>query len=125
MNFIFFRPFLGQHAYQLTMFIIKKHFSFASLLFAAKSFLTAVPCDLYICLPLCPQGVNPLQIQMEMRNHGLDPDILEDEEAELPDSEQGQGGVGGARADNDKDSEVGTTASSSSSEASDDSFESD
>jgi hypothetical protein len=70
-------------------------------------------------------GVNPLQIQMEMRNHGLDPDILEDEEAELPDSKQGQGGVGGARADNDKDSDVGTTASSSSSEASDDSFESD
>ena len=59
---------------------------------------------------------------MEMRNHGLDPDILEDEEAELPDSKQGQGG---ARADNDKDSDVGTTASSSSSEASDDSFESD
>ena len=61
---------------------------------------------------------------MEMRNHGLDPAILEDEEAELVDSEQGQGGVGGARAD-DGDSEVGTTASSSSSEASDDSFEDD
>ena len=67
--------------------------------------------------------MNPLQIQMEMRRHGLDPDILDDEEAELPDSEQGQGGVRGAR-DDDKDSEVGTPASSSS-EASDDSFESD
>ena len=80
---------------------------------------------IYLPPSLSTQGVNPLQIQMEMRNHGLDPDILEDEEAELPDSKQGQGGVGGARADNDKDSDVGTTASSSSSEASDDSFESD
>ena len=61
---------------------------------------------------------------MEMRRHGLDPDILEDEEAELLDNEQGQGAVGGAGSD-DKDSEVGTTASSSSSEASDNSFESD
>lgn len=69
--------------------------------------------------------MNPLQIQLEMRNHGLNPDILVDEEAELPDSDQGQSGVSRTRADED-DSEVGTTASSSSSgNESDDSFESD
>ena len=69
--------------------------------------------------------MNPLQIAMEMRNHGLNPDILEDEHAELSDSEQGQvgGALGGARSDSD-DSEVGTTASSSS-EESDASFQSD
>lgn len=66
------------------------------------------------------QGVNPLQIAMEMRNHGLDPDILENEDAELPDNEQGQGGVSGAKEEDD-DSEVGVSGSSSS-EASDDSF---
>ena len=62
---------------------------------------------------------------MDMRNHGLNPDILEDEEAELPNNDQGQGGVGGANEGDD--SEVGSSASSSSSsEASDDdSFESD
>ena len=67
--------------------------------------------------------MNPLQIAMEMRNHGLNPDILEDEDAEVPDDGQGDsaGAVGGAR----DDSEVGSSASSSSSEESDDSFESD
>lgn len=70
------------------------------------------------------QGVNPLQIAMEMRNQGLNPDILEDEHAELPDNEQGQGGVRGAKA-NKGDSEAGSSASTSLSEASDDSFESD
>ena len=58
---------------------------------------------------------------MDMRNHGLNPDILDDEEAELPDNVQGQGGGGG---DDDSDSEVGSIASSSASEASDASFES-
>ena len=87
-------------------------------------------CTLYVCnktYVVCAfllQGVNPLQIQMEMRNQGLNPDILDDEDAELPDSEQGQGGVGGARADED-DSEVGTSATSSSGDESDDSFASD
>ena len=61
---------------------------------------------------------------MEMRNHGLNPEILNDEEAELPDSDLQGGGVSGARAE--EDSEIGTSASSSSSDASDDdSFESD
>ena len=59
---------------------------------------------------------------MEMRNHGLNPDILGDEDAELPDDGKGSSGaVGGASRDSDDDS----TASSSSSEASGDSFESD
>lgn len=60
---------------------------------------------------------------MEMRNHGLNPDILEDEDAELPDD--GQGGSGGAVGGARDDSEVGSSAASSSSEESDDSFESD
>ena len=56
-----------------------------------------------------------------MRNHGLNPDILEDEQAELPDDQEGGGEVGGAK---DDDSEVGSFATSSS-EASDDDFDSD
>ena len=59
---------------------------------------------------------------MEMRNHGLNPDILEDEDTELPDDGKGSSGaVGGGGQDSDDDS----ATSSSSSEASDDSFESD
>ncbi|XP_064395226.1 WASH complex subunit 3-like [Halichondria panicea] len=66
-------------------------------------------------------GVNPLQIAMEMKRHGLNPDMIEDEEAELPadDVAVATGGGGGDDSDDSDNSQ-----SDSDDTNSDDSFDS-